>query len=177
MDVFIKYSSEHIERRFQKHFLALLLATRPLFTKKLWKKLIRSCSIIYFLSLNWFSNLQWKWCCLHYYLHYSYVKHNTLNISLLIFSGGKLPSFVLLFCGFNTSPTRITSSFSTHLKFFLCLQRIILSLTKSNTHECVSGGEKCSFFRRFGVLAFMKHPFWDFPFFLITDELTITPKE
>ena len=35
---------------------------------------------------------------------------------------------------------------------------------------CVSGGKKCSFFRKFDVLFFLKHSLWDSPFFLITDE-------
>ena len=40
----------------------------------------------------------------------------------------------------------------------------------SDTHIlCVSGGKKCSLFGKFGILCFfLKHPFWDSPFCLIT---------
>ena len=35
---------------------------------------------------------------------------------------------------------------------------------------CVSEGKKSSFFGKFCVFLFLKHPFWDSPFCLITDE-------
>ena len=39
-----------------------------------------------------------------------------------------------------------------------------------HTHKCLSGGNKCSFFGKFGVLFFLLPPFWDSSFCLITDE-------
>ena len=36
---------------------------------------------------------------------------------------------------------------------------------------CVSGGKKCSFSEYFACFVFLKHPSWDSPFCLITDDL------
>ena len=39
------------------------------------------------------------------------------------------------------------------------------------TRTCASsGGKKCLIFGKFGVLVFLKHPLWDSPFCLITDD-------
>ena len=39
--------------------------------------------------------------------------------------------------------------------------------------SCVSGGKKCLFFGNLACFVFLKHPFWDLPFCLITDSILI----
>ena len=45
------------------------------------------------------------------------------------------------------------------------------SLPDTHTCVCVSGGKKCSFFGKFGVLCFLVTPVLRFAIFLIADEL------
>ena len=44
-------------------------------------------------------------------------------------------------------------------------------LTDTYTYVCVSRGEKCSFSENLACFVFLKHPFWDSPFCLITDDM------
>ena len=43
----------------------------------------------------------------------------------------------------------------------------------THTYMCVSGDKKCSFFGKLACFVFLKHPFWDSPFCLISDEIWI----
>ena len=55
--------------------------------------------------------------------------------------------------------------------FLSFTQAKLFNLTSSVRTCRASGGKKCSFFRKFGVICFLKHSFWDSPFCLITDNL------
>ena len=47
----------------------------------------------------------------------------------------------------------------------------------THTYVCVSGGKKCPFFRNLPCFFFLKHPLWDSPFCLITDDLLLNLSE
>ena len=47
--------------------------------------------------------------------------------------------------------------------------RTNISYPLIRAHVRVSGGKKCSFSENLAYFIFLKHPFWDLPFWLITD--------
>ena len=62
-----------------------------------------------------------------------------------------------------------TRSFFLRNFCYYILNSTILTLAYF-TYACASGGKKCCFSENFTCFVFLKHPFWDSPFCLITDE-------
>ena len=73
----------------------------------------------------------------------------------------------------NKAKGRISKRVFQENKACQIVRKTNISYPLIRTRTCVSEGNKCSFFRNFGVLCFLEHPILDSPFCLITDEVAL----